>query len=283
MVIYKKCSEVEFSKVYEGFQIGFSDYMVKLEMTQDVFEKRFFGPEGNDLEYSYIASDGENPVGVVFGGIKNYEGVMTLRCGALCIHPQYRGAGVSKRLFELHRQVGLEKGCKQLFLEVIVGNERAIKFYENLGYSKIYDIKYFTLKDTTKLKEQSEDSHGVVEVQYKDIKRLSKSIQDVHINWQNDFDFMEKLEGLIHYGIYENSELLSAMSISPNGKIFFIWTDYNYRHRGFAKSLITRGVRDLNIAKISISLPNNASIEGFIKHLGFEKDAISQYEMYLTL
>jgi ribosomal protein S18 acetylase RimI-like enzyme len=279
MISYKKCTEVEFEKVYKGFNIGFSDYIIKLELPQEDFLKRFFGPEGNSLEYSHIALDGEEPVGVILGGIKEYEGVKTIRCGALCIHPDYRGKGVSQELFELHKQIALDNKCKQMFLEVIVGNDRAIRFYNKLGYEKIYDISYYST-DISKLRLEDAADIEVKQIDFQVISEITNAVADVHINWQNDFDYMSKLVGLSYYGAYRNGALVGAISISPSGKIFFVWTAPRMRNNGIAKALLVRGINDLDLKRAAISITNNAKLEGFVKHLGFEKDKISQYEMY---
>ncbi|KNF07708.1 acetyltransferase [Gottschalkia purinilytica] len=283
MITYNHCVNVEFEKVYEAFQVGFSDYIIKVEMSEDDFLKRFFGTEGNQLEYSFIALDDSKPIGVILGGIKNYEGVKTLRCGALCVHPDYRGKGISKKLFDLHKQVALDNRCKQMFLEVIVGNDRAIKFYRNLGYDKIYDIKYYSYKDVFNLKREVDNSIDIQKINFETIADLSSKLENIHINWQNDLDYMKKLEDLVHYGVYKDSELIGALSISVHGRIFFIWSKLQHRHRGIARNIIIKAINDLNLKSLSISFPNNASIEGFVKHTGFQKDEISQYEMYLTI
>jgi ribosomal protein S18 acetylase RimI-like enzyme len=283
MLIYKNCSETELDRIYEAFKIGFSDYIIKLEMSKEDFIKRFFGPEGNSLDYSFIAMDDDRPVGVILGGLKIYEGIKTLRCGTLCINPQYRGKGISKELFELHKLIALNNSCKQLFLEVIVGNDRAIKFYEGLGYEKVYDIKYYSCKDTKMLEREFNTSVSIEKVNFETISSLSFILQDVHINWQNNFDYMSKLKDLSHYGAYEEGRLTAALSISPKGRIFFIWTNPRCRHKGIAKSLIKEAVKNLSLNFLSISFPNNSSLEGFVKHNGFQKDSVSQYEMYLTL
>ena len=144
MISYKRCTEVNEDIIFQAFQIGFSDYIIQIEMTKDFFMDRFFGPEGNCLEYSVIALDEDKPVGLNLGGIKIFEGIKTLRCGALCVHPDYRGTEVSKRLFRLHKEIAIANGCKQLFLEVIAGNDRAINFYEKKGYEKVYDMVYYS-------------------------------------------------------------------------------------------------------------------------------------------
>lgn len=98
MIRYEKCSNVDLRQVYEAFQLGFSDYIIKLQVSWERFCNHFFELEGNNLEYSYIAFDGDKPIGVILGGLKNFEGVRTLRCGALCVAPEYRGSGVSRVL-----------------------------------------------------------------------------------------------------------------------------------------------------------------------------------------
>jgi ribosomal protein S18 acetylase RimI-like enzyme len=283
MITYKNCTEVKFEKIYEAFLIGFSDYMIKFQMSEEVFSKHFFEIEGNKLEYSFIALDNEKPIGLILGGIKNYEGVKTIRCGALCVNPEYRGIGVSKKLFELHKKVALDNKCKQMFLEVITQNYRAIKFYRNYGYDNIYNLRYYSCKDTEIIKREIDNNVDIKNINFKEITNLSSMMDNIHINWQNDFDYIKRLGNLIHYGAYENSKLRGVLSINSNGKIFFIWTNSDYRHRGIAKNLIINAVNELKLDKLSISFPNNADIEGFLKHIKFEKDEISQYEMYLTI
>lgn len=45
MIQYKRCSEVNIDLVYEAFRDGFSDYIIKMEVSKEDFIKRFFGPE----------------------------------------------------------------------------------------------------------------------------------------------------------------------------------------------------------------------------------------------
>lgn len=282
MIKYFRCSEVDIDKAYQAFKIGFSDYLIKMDIDKESFISHFFGAEGNQLEHSFLALDGDKPVGLVLGGIKEYEGLKTIRCGALCMHPDYRGKGISQELFKLHKEEAIKEGCKQLFLEVLVGNDRAIKFYKNLGYERVYDLSYFSCNDTSSFREESL-IYEVKKIDYDELSKLKDKVVDLHINWQNDFDYMEKLNGLNYYGVYNSGQLIAGMCISPSGKVYFIHIVSKYRGNGIGKGLIARAVKDMNLSKLSISFPNNASLEGFIKLLGFKRDKIAQYEMYLTL
>lgn len=280
MMEFKRCTEVDMNSMYSAFSLGFSDYIIKLEMPQSIFEMRFFGPEGNSLEYSFIALDDERPVAIILGGIKYYEGVKTLRCGTLAVAPEYRGKGVSHKLMELHREEALKQQCKQLFLEVIVGNDRAINFYKKLGYEKIYDLSYFSLKDVTSLSEKCKLQLGIHEIDIKDLRAAAQKSKEIHINWQNDLDYIEKLDDQINLGAYVGHKLVGAISANKNTRINYIWVEENFRHNGIGKSLVKAAAKGLGLSKLSLGFPNNASVQGFITHIGFTKDNISQYEMY---
>ncbi|WP_052222986.1 GNAT family N-acetyltransferase [Clostridium homopropionicum] len=56
-----------------------------------------------------IAIEGDEPVGVILGGIKNYEGIKTIRCGTLALSSNYRGLGISNALYNLHKDEALQK------------------------------------------------------------------------------------------------------------------------------------------------------------------------------
>ncbi|QIW19601.1 GNAT family N-acetyltransferase [Bacillus thuringiensis] len=282
MIQYKRCSEVSIDLVYEAFKDGFSDYIIKMEVSKEDFIKRFLGPEGNSLKHSFLALDGNKSVGVILGGIKDYENIKTMRCGTLAVHPNYRGIGVSQKLFELHKEEALQNECKQLFLEVIVGNDRAIHFYTKLGYEKVHDLSYYNFKDMTKI--INKDCKGI-EVKQLDFGSFKVGIQKwlhFHINWQNDMDYIEKTNNTF-YGAYVDNDLKGSICMNEQGKISFIFVDKDYRNIGIATSLLHRASEELNISSLSIGFPNNNLLEGFLKKTGFEKNSLAQYEMYVLL
>lgn len=283
MITYKRCTEVNDDAIFEAFQTGFSDYIIKFNLTKDTFLKNFFGPEGNSREYSVIAFDEKRPIGLNLGGIRVYEGIKTLRCGALCVNPEYRGTEVGSKLFSLHREIAIENDCRQMFLEVIVGNDRAINFYRRKGYEKVYDIVYFSHNDPSELNGSLPDDLVIKRIDMDKLKSLCSKFRDVHINWQNDFFYISHFDNQVHYGVFQAENLIGALSIHPSGRINFIWIDPDFRTKGIGSGLISHAVKELNNKKLTISFPGNAALMGFVKRLNFAKDPISQYEMYLTL
>lgn len=283
MITYKRCTEANEDAIYQAFRTGFSDYILKIDMPMDLFLKHFFGPEGNSFEHSVIAFDEKKPIGLNLGGIREFDGLITLRCGALCVHPDYRGTEVSTRLFELHREIALENHCRQMYLEVIAGNDRAIRFYEKMGYEKVYDLLYYSHDNPTKIHGTLTSGLTVRRIGLEDLISLSEKIRDIHINWQNSLDYIRHIDGQVHYGVFCDARLVGALSMHPSGRINFLWVEPGFRNKGIAKGLIGHAAREFHPKNLAISFSGNAKLMGFVKRLNFKKDALSQHEMYMFL
>ena len=75
---------------------------------------------------------------------------------AIAVSPNYRSSGIGSQLINALIDVLREKHIKKLFLHVRVGNESAIKFYLNLGFTKLQRIKEFY--------SWGEDAHRMVKI-----------------------------------------------------------------------------------------------------------------------
>lgn len=283
MINYKACTDVSMSQIFDAFSLGFSDYIVPLKMSLDAFESRFFGPEGNSLNLSFIALDDERPIGLILGGIRLFDGLKTMRCGTLCIAPEYRGHGITNKLFEMHKLAAVDEGCKQLFLEVIKGNDRAIKFYENCGYTKIYKLKYYSGIINTMIFSKGSMSNDIKQIPFEKVDELRKSLIDCHINWQSDTPFYAMSTNEAYFAAFEDHKEIAVIAMNSQGKINFLWVDPAYRNQGLGSSMVKKAALAQGSEKISICLPNNSSLEGFLRKLRFQKESIEQYEMYLPL
>jgi ribosomal protein S18 acetylase RimI-like enzyme len=279
---YKKCSDVDMFKTYLAFMRGFSDYMIKFMMEQHLFVKRFFGPEGNSPEYSFIALNGQEPVGLILGGIKTYEGIKTMRCGAMCVVPEFRGTDVSKNLFDLHLKEARQNNCPQLFLEVLKENRRAIAFYEKLGYKIFHDLHYYKLANTDHLKKKTDLSYPVRPIKIKALKKLRASL-DIHLNWQNDIEYIEKSEDSFSFGIFDASTLIASTSLNKNGQLHFLWVHPKHRRKGLGRNLLGYCCQELGLYELKTGFPQNLDLYQFFIKLSFEKEDLEQHEMYLRI
>lgn len=277
---YKNCSEVEQSYIHQAFLNGFSDYSVPMNISLDLFVKRFFGPEGNSVENSFIAFQDDEPVGLVLGGIREFDGYKNLRCGALCVTPEYRGADVGKELFRLFAEQGISQSCERISLEVISDNIRAIRFYEKQGFIKNNKLIYFSHSLAGgQIKDYSIDGLLMNEVNLSIAVKVRESISTTHINWQNEVDYFQ-LDSTAHcFAAYAGERLLGTLVLNEEGKIYFLYTEEGERQKGVASSLLSYAISKLDLQKLNINMPDNIDMTEFLHKTGFTKEKIEQFEM----
>jgi ribosomal protein S18 acetylase RimI-like enzyme len=107
----------------------FADYIIPMKSTKQFFMD-FLRSVGGDLGNILVALDGDDIVGYVNPVIDAREGWV----GGVGVDPRYRGKGIGKRLMLEAEAFCRSKGAHEISLEVIEGNERAQRLYENLGY-----------------------------------------------------------------------------------------------------------------------------------------------------
>ena len=67
----------------------------------------------------------------------------------LAVKPTYQRAGIGRRLIEWLEESALVAGVSIVYLEVRAGNQRAQRFYENLGYRRVrYLPGYYCGRET---------------------------------------------------------------------------------------------------------------------------------------
>ncbi|WP_113673391.1 GNAT family N-acetyltransferase [Vallitalea guaymasensis] len=276
----KKCSKVTDSEIFKTFTDGFADYMIQVEMDEKYFINRFFGPEGNVRELSFIAFKDDVPVGITLGGIKEGEHVKTLRCGGMSLIPSERGSGLAKTLMEYHEKEARDIGCRQLFLEVIKGNDRAINFYKKMGYEKVYDLNYRKWKIDSKNTIDSPVDDRVEELAYEDIYSL-RDTDYSHLPWQSDFPYFRNME-CNYYGIKENGNIVAGI-VATDKRLIYLWVHPRYRMKGYGKALLKKVITELEPEELNVAYANSSLVHTFCNYLNMKMEPISQYEMYKWL
>jgi len=278
MLDIRLATEVEDQVIFDAWCEGYSDYLHKFKLELSTFITRYVENE-SVREYSYVAFDDDKPVGLMLGNIKEYDGIKTMRCGGFAVIPSHRRLGVGKALFDQHLALGAQHDCKQLYLEVLKENERALGFYRSVGYRSVYDYRSYVLKSkmtTTRLD---------VDVQIIDfdlVREIRESLTEFHLFWQGEMFVLEHFKDLISYGIFKDGEVVAVINLKPNGLVNFIWTRNDMRLKGLAKHLLIHAASKLNGVNLSAVASNNYAYEGFLRHLGFESQ-FEQHEMMLPI
>lgn len=87
--------------------------------------------------YSVLAFDGEQPVGLV----NCIEGFSTFACRPLVnVHDvvvlaSHRGRGIAEQMLAAAESIARERGAVKLTLEVLSGNQPAMRLYERIGFA----------------------------------------------------------------------------------------------------------------------------------------------------
>ncbi|MGE0098411.1 MAG: GNAT family N-acetyltransferase [Hydrogenophaga sp.] len=87
--------------------------------------------------YSVLAFDGDQPVGLV----NCIEGFSTFACKPLvnvhdvAVLASHRGRGIAERMLSEAEVIARERGAVKLTLEVLSGNQGAMRLYERIGFA----------------------------------------------------------------------------------------------------------------------------------------------------
>ena len=284
---YKCCTNVSKELIFQAFQNGFSDYPIPFQHSMDFFFDCFFNREGNQLEQSFIALQDDSPVGLIMGGIRNFDSYHNLRCGTLCISPEYRGQQVADQLFELFLQNAVQSGCERISLDVLADNHRAIRFYEKKDFA-IHDKLLYYHVDGTQLATAyiNHSSSSQIETLSPSVAASFLKVQKIgHINWQNETDYFlcDPNVRCFQFRNTPTGEIKGVIVISSSGHIYQLWVNEESRRQGIGTALILHAYSQNQLEKISLSFPNKFENLDFLSSLGFMKDPVEQYEMFYTI
>lgn len=104
----------------------------------------YYEPDTHQLG-RYFGIRQNNKLVAVAGERMQLEGMTEV--SAVCTDPAYTGRGYAQQLVAHICRINLEKG-NLLFLHVLLSNQRAIRIYELLGFSKRRDISFYKMKKT---------------------------------------------------------------------------------------------------------------------------------------
>ncbi len=129
----KHLAETSLADITECFNQSFADYIVKFNATEEGLAARWKAGRV-DFQMSFGAFEEDQLVGFFITGIDDYDGKRTAFNLATGVIPAARGQRIVQRLYDYAFPHFRENGVQQCMLEVIVGNDIAIKAYQNVGF-----------------------------------------------------------------------------------------------------------------------------------------------------
>lgn len=249
--------------LYEAFQAYFVPVTNDVVYWQKRLEVANYQPD-----ISVGVFDGDKLVAFILHCIGDKNGIATAYNTGTGVLPAYRGNAWVDKMYDYILPQIKAQGIQQCTLEVIAENDRAIKVYERIGFTKTYYMKSYAGESS------SQDSTIVIDKI--DIQELLKLSKQAHYSWdfrnaavlRNDsyeLYSVKSAEGPIGYFVIDRAKGTLAQIES-----------HNYLELLPAISQVAANSRMINIDESRQDLISAMESQGW-------KNIINQWEMKMEL
>ena len=129
-----------YAELAEIFNAGYEGYFTPFQLDEAAF--RFMVETwDDDLEASRVAVVAGEPAGICKLAIRAERGWIA----GIGVAPAYRVRGIGERLMLGVIDEARARGLRELWLEVLVQNEPAIRLYEKLGFERVRELEVWSL------------------------------------------------------------------------------------------------------------------------------------------
>lgn len=274
-------SQVDKKEIVQVLNASFADYIIPLQLTVEQLEMKITA-ENIQLNLSVGVLDQDKLVGFMLHALNPIDGKLTAYNAATGVIPSHRGQGLVAKMYEwlLERLKPLQ--VEQLVLEVIEGNNSAIRAYEKMGYHKARKLICFegetatlSQKDTVEIKELADFNWPVF-----------TKFWDIQPAWQNAIAALENSKSRCRIlGAYKEEEMVGYLIFNPTSKrVLQVAVAADYRRAGIATQLI-RGMQQMTASKaLYVYNIDDASKElaAFFSQFKLTSD-LAQFEMKRTI
>lgn len=275
---FKTLTNITIDELLSVFNHSFSDYVVPFHLTKEVLISKI-AAEKLDMSLSAGAFEEGKLVGFILQSEKMENGEKIIYNGGTGVVPENRGKGLVRKMYDFIIPILKERNANTLLLEVIEGNQPAIRAYENLGFSIVRRLLCFNGNI-----KPGEENAGILIKDLKDFQwDVLCSFWDIEPSWQGSVFVLEPMpENYITLGAYDGDQLAGYIVYGPAAKkIYQFAVDKKYRNRGIGTTLFN-AIREKNNGQ-TIALNNvDDSSENTSKFLSEKiglSNWLSQFEM----
>ncbi len=275
---FKTLTNITIDELLSVFNHSFSDYVVPFHLTKDVLVAKI-AAEKLDMNLSAGSFENGKLVGFILQAEKMENGEKIIYNGGTGVVPENRGKGLVRKMYDFIIPILKERNANTLLLEVIEGNQPAIRAYENLGFSIVRRLLCFNGNI-----KPGEENAGILIKDLKDFQwDVLCSFWDIEPSWQGSVFVLEPMpENYITLGAYDGDQLAGYIVYGPAAKkIYQFAVDKKYRNRGIG-TMLFNAIREKNNGQ-TIALNNvDDSSENTSKFLSEKiglNNWLSQFEM----
>jgi len=213
------------------FNLAFSDYMVPLELTEEQMTDKLM--RGNlDLGLSAGAFENGELCAFILSAIDEADGEpMTYNTGTGVI-PAYRGRHLTKALYDYLVPELRAKGIRKHLLEVVVGNDRALRAYEGRGFRTSRTVACYKGKTIAEPRYPVEHNRW-------DLFPFSKAWWDFEPTWQHCTASVLRLKEKLHLLSIslDDQPVAYAVFMKDTGRLYQFAVDPAHRRKGLGSAL----------------------------------------------
>lgn len=275
---FKTLSNTSIEDILEVFNLSFSDYIVPFHLSKEQLEAKIIA-EKLDLNLSVGAFENGRLAGFILQAEKVENGEKIIYNGGTGVVPGSRGKSLVRKMYDFIIPALKENNAETLLLEVIEGNEPAIRAYENLGFNKVRRLLCFNGNISSG---KENDEVVVRDLENLQWERLS-SFWDIQPSWQGAVFALDPMpENYITLGAYTGEKLVGYIIYNPVArKVYQIAVDKNYRKQGIGTKLFNalgkrNGGEPVSLNNVDDTSENTSTF--LEKTIGL-KNWLSQFEM----
>jgi len=272
----KTLVDIDVHQIAEAINQSFSDYIVPFQLNAEQLQYKIT-QEDVKLDLSVGVFDGETLVGLMLHGLRKNENHLVAYNAATGIIPTYRGKGLLSKMYDFLVPKLQELQVQKMVLEVIEGNDPAIKAYQKMGYT--ISRKLVCFSGTVKVDKVQKG----INIKEATTLQWNKWLNfwEVQPSWQNAVQSVENGKTICKaLEAYLDDELVGYLIYNPNSKkVHQFAVSPSNRQKSVATALFSRLQQSLNgeIYVYNIDASSQACIS-FLKELGL-KEKVNQLEM----
>jgi len=278
-----RIAPVDPDKLHRAFLEAFADYAMDASGTTE--ERLLLRMRKNAVDYPLSPGlyDGDRLVGFTLIGVDRWRERLTAYDAATGIVPEFRKRGWAQRMFDRALPALTGKGVKRFVLEVLRGNDTAIKAYRKSGFEIVRELKCYTA-EADALRSLS----ATPTVEIRPIVRADFHGMEASADWvpsfENRFAAVDAIPDQTELtGAFVGGHLAGASAYSPDlNWLLSLLVSREHRRRGVATALIRHAATMLPRTSSHLSALNvDGDADGtqsFFESLGF-RHLVDQYEM----
>lgn len=267
------------SELTEVFNISFRNYFVPISLTEEQLANKI-SSENIQLEYSVGIRVAQKWVAFIFTGIDQKNGQTISYNAGTGVIPEFRGLGLTKKMYAYLLQMLQNQNIKQHWLEVVTQNIWALQLYEQLGYERMRTLSCFKGRVALPRLRSGLDFRKIT----LEDALATQTFRNHTPTYQNAFSSIQRNKDLHEtIAVFEEKKCVAyAIYVKNSARIKQFGVHPDYRKKGIGHELfyeIQKNHTAQDTVLINIDKVDLGSL-AFLKKIGLQP-FLEQYEMVL--